>query len=53
MNDYLDITVKEGDIVLSKKFRHLSLAERAKEYDGRMGPYEEISWGNPKGRESW
>lgn len=53
MNDYLDVEIREGDIVLSKKFKHKSLEERAGEYGGKLGPYEEFSWGVPVGRESW
>ncbi|MCD7842482.1 MAG: AbrB/MazE/SpoVT family DNA-binding domain-containing protein [Lachnospiraceae bacterium] len=53
LNEYLDVKVVNGDIVLSKTFRHKTLEERAAEYGGKLGPYEEMSWGEPGGREMW
>ncbi|MCD7717638.1 MAG: AbrB/MazE/SpoVT family DNA-binding domain-containing protein [Lachnospiraceae bacterium] len=53
LNEYLDVKVVNGDIVLSKTFRHKTLEERAAEYGGKPGPYEEMSWGEPGGREMW
>ena len=35
----------------NKQYR--TLEERAKEYDGKLGPYEEFNWGEPVGRERW
>ena len=32
---------------------HRTLEERAKEYGGKLGPYEEFDWGEPMGRERW
>lgn len=53
-NDYINIELIEGNIVLKKiKKQHRTLEERAKEYCGRLGPYEEIDWGEAVGRERW
>ncbi len=52
-NDYLEVEVVDGNIILKKTFRHRTLEERAEEYGGRIGPYEEFQWGEPKGRERW
>ncbi len=32
-------------------FKHKTLEERAAEFVGKLGPYEEIDWGEPMGRE--
>ena len=53
VNEYLDVTVEDGKIVLSKTFRHKTLEERAAAYQNQMGPYEEFEWGQPVGREQW
>ena len=53
-NDLLDISVIDGNNVLKKiENRHRTLEERAKEYGGKLGPYEEYDWGEPVGRERW
>lgn len=52
-NDYLEIEIIDGNIVLKKSFRHRTLEERAAEYDGKIGPYEEFEWDGPVGRERW
>ena len=53
-NDFLDIELVDGNIVLKKvRKQHRTLEERAKEYDGKLGPYEELDWGEPVGRERW
>ena len=33
------------------KFQHRSLEERARDFGGKLGPYTEYDWGEPKGRE--
>ena len=33
--------------------QHRTLEERAKEYGGKLGPYQEFDWGEPVGRERW
>jgi len=53
VNDMLKVEVKNGDIILSKTFKHKTLEERAAEYNGKIGPYEEYDWGEPQGRELW
>ena len=53
-NDYLEIELIDGNIVLKKaRMQHRTLEERASEYGGRLGPYEEYAWGEPVGREKW
>lgn len=53
-NDVLEIEVIEGGIVLKKAGKkHRTLEERAAEFGGRLGPYEEFDWGDPEGRERW
>lgn len=53
LNDYLNIEVQNGMIVLSKSFRHRTLEERAKEYGGKIEPSGEFDWGEAVGRELW
>lgn len=52
-NDYLTIELIDGNIVLKKTFRHRTLEERASEFDGKVGPYQEFEWDTPVGRERW
>ena len=52
-NDYLTIEVVDGNIVLKKTFKHRTLEERAAEFGGKLGPYQEYDWGDPVGRERW
>ena len=40
-------------ILQELKFKHRTLEERARAYDGKLGPYTEFDWGEPKGREVW
>ena len=53
IDEYMDIQVKDGSIILSKIFKHTTLEERAAECQGKIGPYEEYDWGNAEGREQW
>lgn len=53
VDEYLDVQVKDGSIILSKTFKHKTLEERAEEFEGKVGPYEEFSWGIAEGREQW
>ena len=53
LNDLLNIELLDGNIVLKKAYKHKTLEERAKEYGGKLGPYEEFDWGEPVGRERW
>ena len=52
-DDYVEIELQDKNIVLKKAFRHRTLEERAAEYNGRLGPYDEFSWDEPVGRERW
>lgn len=52
-DDELDIQFVNGGLFLRKTFRHRTLEERAKEYGGKAGPYQEFDWGQPMGREVW
>ena len=51
--DYLDIEFVNGTIILKKTYRHRTLEERAEEFNGKIGPYEEFDLGEPVGRERW
>ena len=53
LNDVLDVTVFNGVIMLAKPFRHKTLEERAKEFDGKLMLDGEYAWGEPVGREVW
>lgn len=53
LNEWLDITVSNGVITLSKVFRHRTLEERASEYGGQLNLDGECDWGEPVGREEW
>lgn len=48
---------KDSDIEIKKNneytFRHRTLKERAAEYGGKLGPYKEMDFGTPVGRERW
>lgn len=53
IDDILDVQIKDGNIILTKKFKHKTLEERAAECRGKIGPYDEFTWGEAKGREHW
>ncbi len=53
LNDVLEVTVLNGVIMLAKPFRHKTLEERAKEFDGKLMLDGEYVWGEPVGREVW
>lgn len=52
-NDYLDVEIVDGNIVLKKNLRHRTLEERAKEFDGKIDVCGEFDWDEPVGRERW
>lgn len=52
-NDFLSIELLDGNIVLKKTFKHRTLEERAAEFNGKIGPYDEYDWGQSHGRERW
>lgn len=51
-NDVLKIEVVDEKIVLEKKNRHRTLAERIAEAGGTLEPEPEYNWGEPVGKES-
>ena len=53
LNDAVDAEIVDGKIVLTPKFRHRSLKERAEEYGGELNLISEIDWGEPTGSEVW
>lgn len=54
LNDYVDAEIVDGKIILTPKFRHRSLRERAEEYGGKLNLLGEVvDWGEPVGRELW
>lgn len=53
LNDTLEMTVSDRKIIIQKAFRHRTLEERAADFGGKLGPYEEYDWGEPVGREIW
>ena len=54
INEKLHMEVRDQKIILDKiRFRHRTLEERAMEFGGELGPYEEFDWGGPEGREVW
>lgn len=50
-DDYLQVEIINGDILLKKQFTHKTLEQRAEEYGGKLGPYTEMNFGEPVGRE--
>lgn len=53
LNEVLDVTISNGAITLTKSFRHKTLEERAKEFNGKLMLDGEYDWGEPVGREVW
>ena len=53
IDEILDINVKNGVIILEKKFKHKTLEERAAEFGGNLNLDGEFDWGEPVGREEW
>ena len=53
LNEKLSITVQGGKLIIEKEFRHRTLEERAAAFGGKLGPYHELDWGEPQGREVW
>ena len=52
-DDIHGTSIIDGNIVLSRQFKHRTLEERAAAYGGRLGLCEEFEWDSPKGRELW
>ena len=53
VNEYLDVTVSNGVIMLVKPFRHKTLEERIRESGCELSGIGEIDWGEPQGNEVW
>ena len=53
VNDSLEAEIVDGKIVLTPKFCHQSLKERAAAYDGMLNLSDEIDRGKPEGNEVW
>ena len=53
MDEWLDIKVSDGVIMLSRTFRHNTLEERAAESGGQLNLDGEGEWREPVGREVW
>ena len=53
IDDYLEVTVMDGKIILEKPSRHLTLAARSIPYGGDLDIGEEFDWGEPQGSEEW
>lgn len=53
VDEYLDVRVSDGVIMLVKQFRHKTLEERAAEYGGKLSADGEFDYGEPVGREIW
>lgn len=52
-NETLNAAIINGQIVLSRIFRHRSLKERAAEYGDQLDLSDEPDWNNPAGTEVW
>lgn len=53
VNDVLNVSVSNGQILLTKPFRHKTLEERAADFGGKLSLDGEFDWGQPTGREGW
>ena len=53
MEDTLNAEIVNGQIILSRAFRHRSLKERAAEYGGQLNLSDELDWNEPVGSEVW
>jgi antitoxin MazE len=51
-NDRVEIRVEKGNLLIIPQKKHLTLQERAAEYNG---DYQPVEWdtGKPKGKEIW
>ncbi len=53
LDDPLIATASDGQIIISKEFRHITLEERAAAYAGKLNLDGEVDFGEPVGREVW
>ena len=52
-DETLTAEIVNGQIILSRVFRHRSLKERAAEYGGQLNLSDELDWNEPVGSEVW
>ena len=52
-DETLDAEIVDGKIVLSRRFTHRSLRERAAEYGGQLNLSDEVQRDAPVGSEVW
>ena len=52
-SEYIEIEAKEGEIILKKRNKRLSLEERAAKFGGKLEASQEIDYGQSVGREIW
>ncbi len=52
-DETLNAEIIDGQIILSRLFRHKSLKERAAEYGGQLNLSDELDWNEPAGSEVW
>ena len=52
-DETLTAEIINGQIILSRVFRHRSLKERAAEYGGQLHLSDELDWNEPVGSEVW
>lgn len=53
LDETLEITVSQGEIILHRAFRHKTLKERAAAYGGKLMLMDEVDYGDPAGGEIW
>lgn len=53
VNEFLDVKVSDGVIMLARSIRHKTLEERADAFGGQLNLDGEFDWGEPAGREGW
>ncbi len=53
VDDVLDVNLSNGQITLTKAFRHKTLEERAAKFGDQLDLNGEFDWGQPMGREVW
>lgn len=53
LDDFINIEIQGDAMIIKKVFKHKTLEERAAEFGGQLGPYEEFEWDEPVGREQW
>lgn len=52
-NEVLTAEVRDGKIILSRSFQHMSLKDRAAKYNGQLNLSDEMLREDPAGSEVW